>query len=134
MKTFALDADIISYMLRGDTQVLLRLHAEQDMGNEFGIPPMAYYEVKRGLLAVGSIIRLRLYEEICRDFSVGVMSTAAWDEAARLYARQRRRGRSLEDADLLIAAFCLVGGYILVTNNTKHFEMIDGLVCLNWKQ
>ena len=133
MSIFALDANILSYMLREDVQVLSRLHTEQAKGNEFVIPPMAYYEVKRGLLAVGSVIRLHLYEEICRDFLVGAMGMSAWDEAARLYAAQRRHGRPLEDADLLIAAFCLVNGYTLITNNLKHFEMVDGLACINWK-
>jgi predicted nucleic acid-binding protein len=133
MTVFALDANIISYLLRNDKQVLANLRAEQDKGNECVIPPLAYYEVKRGLLAVNAIVRLRLFEEMCRDFPVGRMSTAVWDEAARLYAEQRRRGLPVGDADLFIAAFCLVGGYTLVTNNLKHFETIGGLVRTNWK-
>jgi predicted nucleic acid-binding protein len=56
-----------------------------------------------------------------------------WDEASRVYAVQRRKGLSIEDADLFIAAFCLIGKYPLVTNNTKHFEQFEGLTCLNWK-
>jgi predicted nucleic acid-binding protein len=131
--TVALDANILSYILRGDKQVIEKLRGEQGKGNECVIPPLAYYEVKRGLLAVGSTARLRIFEGMCRSFPVGVMSRAAWDEAANLYAAQRKQGRMLEDADLLIAAFCLVGGHTLVTNNTKHFEIIDRLRCVNWK-
>ena len=40
-------------------------------------------------------------------------------------ARQRRD-------DILIAAFCVVNDYLLVTDNTKHFKDIDGLQFVNW--
>jgi predicted nucleic acid-binding protein len=76
MTVFALDANILSYLLRKDNRILSSLYTEQDKGNECVIPPLAYYEVKRGLLAVGSVVRLRLFEEMCRDFSIGKMDTA----------------------------------------------------------
>jgi tRNA(fMet)-specific endonuclease VapC len=133
MRTFALDANIISYILKRDEKVISRLHAEQDRGHECVIPPLAYYEVKRGLLSVGSTVRLRLFEDMCRDFTVGTMDTAAWDKAAQIYAIKRQRGSPVEEADIFIAAFCLVGDYTLVTNNTKHFESFDGLDFTNWK-
>jgi predicted nucleic acid-binding protein len=133
MSTLALDTNILSYILKKDEKVIARLHAEQDKGNECVIPPLAFYEVKRGLLSIGSRVRLRLFEDMCRDFTVGAMNTAAWDKAAQLYAIQRQRGSPVEEADIFIAAFCLVGGYTLVTNNTKHFEMFDGLDFINWK-
>ena len=62
------------------------------------------------------------------------MNSLAWDEAARLYAVYRQKGESIEDADLFIAAFCIVNDYILVTNNIRHFEQIEGLKVDNWKQ
>jgi tRNA(fMet)-specific endonuclease VapC len=37
------------------------------------------------------------------------------------------------DADILIAAYCLVNDYTLVTNNTNDFNRIDGLKLVNWK-
>jgi predicted nucleic acid-binding protein len=86
---------------------------------------LAYYEVKRGLSSVGSTVRLRLFEKLCRDFTVDAMDTATWDKAVHLYAIQRQCGFPVEEADIFIAAFCLVGGYTLVTNNTKHFEMFE---------
>jgi predicted nucleic acid-binding protein len=133
MSIFALDTNILSYILKKDEKVISRLHAEQDKGHECVIPPLAYYEIKRGLLSVSSTVRLRLFEDMCRDFPVGTMDTKAWDKAAQLYAINRQSGSPVEEADIFIAAFCLIGGYTLVTNNTKHFEMFDGLDCTNWK-
>ena len=130
---FALDTNILSYILRKDEKVIARLHAELDKGHECVIPPLAYYEIKRGLFAVGATVRLRLFEDMCCDFTVGAMDTAAWDKAAELYAIKRQSGSPVEEADIFIAAFCLIGGYTLVTNNTKHYEMFDGLIFTNWK-
>ncbi|MDR2935001.1 MAG: type II toxin-antitoxin system VapC family toxin [Candidatus Adiutrix sp.] len=133
MRIFALDTNILSYILKKDEPVISRLRAEQEKGRECIIPPVAYYEIKRGLLSVGATVRLRLFEDLCRDFSIGTMDTAAWDKAAQLYAVMRQSGSPAEEADIFIAAFCLIGGYTLVTNNTKHFEMFEGLECVNWK-
>ncbi len=42
-------------------------------------------------------------------------------------ARLRRKGRLIENLDLLIAATCLEHGLRLLTNNLAHFECIEGL-------
>lgn len=41
-------------------------------------------------------------------------------------------GNIIDDADIFIAACALTEDAILVTNNEKHFERIDGLKLENW--
>lgn len=132
MTVYALDTNILSYILKKDSTVISRLHSKLDEGHECIIPPLAYYEIKRGLMAVGSTVRLRFFENLCRDFTVGTMGIATWDMAAQLYATQRQRGAPVGEADIFIAAFCLLENYTLVTNNTKHFEVFKGLSLSNW--
>jgi len=60
------------------------------------------------------------------------MNLAAWEEAATIYAQTRKAGRPVDDNDILIAAFCIVNGYTLVTNNTKHFTDINSLLIVDW--
>jgi tRNA(fMet)-specific endonuclease VapC len=43
-----------------------------------------------------------------------------------------RRGRRLEDADLLIGAIAVARKAIVVTGNTRHFERIPGVQLENW--
>ena len=130
--TYALDTNILSYMLRNDRNVCERYLAESQDGHECIIPPVAYYEIKRGLLASNAVAKARDFDILCQEFEVGEMNTRAWDEAARLYALHRQKGAAIEDADLFIAAFCIINGYTLVTNNIKHFVGIDGLHLVNW--
>ena len=132
--TYALDTNIISYMLRQDKRICERYLAESRKGHECVIPPVVYYEIKRGLLATNAAAKARDFDVLCNEFEVGEMTTEVWDEAARLYAVNRQIGQSIDDADLLIAAFCAINDYTLVTNNTKHFERIDGLRFVNWAE
>jgi predicted nucleic acid-binding protein len=57
-------------------------------------------------------------EEICKRFG---------QERGKL----RKEGRLIGDFDLLIAATCLCHSLTLLTNNRRHFEMIEGLQLLS---
>jgi len=129
---YALDTNILSYMLRGDRCVGERYLLESNEGHECVIPPIAYYEIRRGLLAVNATAKLRNFDELCFEFKVGDMNFHIWNEAAKIYAAGRQMGRVIEDADIFIAAFCIANRYTLVTNNTKHFEGIENLLLTNW--
>ena len=132
MTTYAMDANIISYLLKDYPAVYENYDRAVAGGNRCIIPPVSYYEVKRGLLFSGATTKANDFDVLCRELGVGDMSVPVWNEAARLYAGNRRAGNTVEDADLFIAAFCLVNDYTLVTNNTKHFENINGLQYVNW--
>jgi tRNA(fMet)-specific endonuclease VapC len=57
-------------------------------------------------------------------------------ESARIYgelrARLQREGRTIGNNDLWIAAHALAEGCVLVTNNTREFERVEGLMLENW--
>lgn len=53
---------------------------------------------------------------------------------AQIKAKLKKEGRILDDFDILIAATAIVNDCILVTNNMKHFERIDGIKLENWMQ
>ena len=54
MSAYALDADIISYLLKKDAKVSRRVSEKAKNGDVIVIPPIAFYEVRRGLLAVNA--------------------------------------------------------------------------------
>jgi predicted nucleic acid-binding protein len=54
------------------------------------------------------------------------------DIASMIFVKLQRRGIVIDDADILIAAWCIQNDYILVTNNLKHFENIENLKIENW--
>ena len=74
----------------------------------------------------------KAYAVICDNCSLEDMTADVWELAARIYAELYTKHFTVKDADILIAAFCMVNGYTLVTANTKDFENIDNLQFVNW--
>lgn len=79
-------------------------------------------------------VKLAAFEDLCKEMKVQDLTVRDINVAARIYLQGRKQGRMIEDTDLLIAAQAMANGYILVTNNTKHFEDISGLAFVNWRE
>ena len=131
---YALDTNTIVHLLIGTESVRQNRDKVRNAGGVFIIPPFVHYEIKRGLLTANATAQMINFDILCREFEIGEMSIAAWGKAAELYSVHRKKGQLIEDADIFIAAFCIVNGYTLVTNNVKHFEYAQGLSLVNWKE
>lgn len=129
---YTFDTNILSYYMRGNTSIANRLNKELSKGNRFIMNPITYYEVIRGLLAVDSKRELKKFRKLCQMFGVLELSNEVLDIAAKNYAVLKKKGQLIEDADLFIAAACLVNEMVLITNNEKHFSLIEGLKIENW--
>jgi predicted nucleic acid-binding protein len=134
-RRYALDTNIISFIMRGDKQVVDTYHQMSDRGDTFVIPIAVYYEVRRGLLATGATAKMKSFERLCWWFDVEEMGIDEWEKAAQIHASLRKRGTPLgrDDGDIFIAAQCIINGYTLVTDNTGDFERVDELKTVNWK-
>jgi len=88
---------------------------------EYGASKSAYYE--RNIIAIQKT--LALFNVL--DFD---------DTAASCYGKVRaaleRKGLSIGPLDTLIAAHALSKDLIVVTNNSKEFERVDGLRIEDW--
>jgi len=134
MIIYALDSNIISAILKNDIDTIVR-YRQIKQGNEFVIPPIVFYEIRRGLLAKDMFKRLRNFEEFCRDIEIGKFNIQVWLKAAEIYATLSKQGKPIGtnfDGDVFIAAYCIINGYTLITNNKSHFGRIDGLKFENW--
>ena len=132
MNVYVLDTNIISYYLRGNEVVANNIFHALVNGHSLIIAPIAYYEIKRGLLAINANERLNEFDKLCNLFGVGLLDNSILDVAAGIYAELKLTKRRIEDADILIAAFCRCWKFCLVTNNTRHFAHIQGLTILDW--
>ena len=57
----------------------------------------------------------------------------ALDRAVDLWSTARRAGLPQSDADLLIAASAIVSRRSLATGNRAHFDWIQGLTIVDWR-
>jgi len=134
MTTYVLDSNIISYALKGDAKIRMKMEEATATGDCLTMPHIVYFEVKRWLLEIGAKNKQADFEKMVNDdIPPELMDKSVWDVAAGLYVKTRKAGKPMDDADLIIAAFCIANDYTLVTNNTRHFENIESLQYVNWK-
>ena len=132
MTGYVLDTNIVTAYLKRNTIVRGRIRDAESAGQPVRLSAVSYYETKRGLLAIDAPVQLAAFERLWRVLGIVMLDHAALDRAAELYAELRERGQLIEDADLLSAAIALVHDMTLVTNNTSHFNRIEGLQIEDW--
>ena len=130
--TYALDTNTIIHLLKHTPSVLARRDSALANGAQLIIPPYVNYELRRGFRYVKATAKERSYQNLCARYPIGEMRAEVWDLAATIYADLRLASYTVGDADILIAAFCIVDGYTLVTNNTRDFQNISNLQMVDW--
>jgi predicted nucleic acid-binding protein len=130
--TYALDTNIIIHLLRNTPAVVSQYDEKLAQGIPIIIPPYVDFEIRRGLRYANATAKEQIYQRLCESCEAGEMRRETWVYAANLYSEMRHSKFTVGDADLLIAAFCLVDDYTLVTNNTKDFEKFQKLKLLDW--
>jgi len=130
--TYALDANIIIHLLRDTPLVVSQYDKMMVQGTSIIIPPYVDFEIRRGLRYANATAKERIYQKLCDSCEIGEMRRETWIYAANLYSDLRHDKFTVGDADLLIAAFCLIDEYILVTNNTRDFEKFKSLQLVDW--
>ena len=129
---YALDTNTVSYFIQGYEHIIARTRAALSDGNTLIIPPVTYYEIRRGFKHKTAPRKEKIFSHMCALYPIGEMSLAAWECAAEIYGDSCRQGKRIPDDDILVAAFCIVNGYTLVTRNISHFEHVEGLKLVNW--
>lgn len=134
MSEALLDSDIVSLFFKGHPRVVenTRTYLLARTRPFLRISILSYFEILRGLEELVSRRRISEFDRWIGLNRVIPLDVEIVRIAAELYARTRRVGRPIADADLLIAATAIRHHWELVTNNERHFKPIPGLVVVNW--
>ena len=128
---YLLDIDTIIFALKAVPEVVRNFvsHAAD---------PKALSVVTYGELVYGAIKSARSVENLAKVrrtvdlFPVIEVSRAVMDTFGSLKVDLEKKGKTVDDFDLVIASTALLLNYKLVTNNEKHFRHIPGLAVENW--
>ena len=131
---FALDTNIIIRYLRNDIIVSYNVDFALKHKFQIYIPRIVDYEIRRGfsVLAVPAKKKETAYKILIERCPVAAMCDASWAKALLVYRQLYQKGFTVGEMDMLIAAFCLEYGFILVTNNTADFANVEGLELADW--
>jgi tRNA(fMet)-specific endonuclease VapC len=130
MPRYLLDADTVSYALRGHGQVAARIlgHAPSDLC----ISSITLAELRFGAETRRSQKLRTAIRGFVKDIAVLPFDEAAAERFARVAADLAASGTPIGVLDTLVAAQALSLGLTVVTNNTRHFRRVPGLSVENW--
>lgn len=124
------DTDTCIGMLRGNSSVISkRNNIIDDISVSFMTVAELYYGAEK---SSNPVKNSQLIDQFLLTVNIINSNIEILKEFGRLKSLLERQGFPLADADLLIAATCLIKCNLLVTGNTKHYERISGLVLDNW--
>jgi tRNA(fMet)-specific endonuclease VapC len=130
---YLLDTNICIYAIKNrPAQVIERLRAHEAEG--LGISSISVAELYFGVAKSGSVRNLEALRHFLEPLEIADFDA----EAAEVYGDVRlaleRAGTPIGPLDTQIAAHALALGVVLVTNNTREFERVSGLVVENWAE
>jgi len=131
---YALDTNVIVSILHYFPKVCQKFDEAVERGDLIIIPPIVHYEMRRGFLYKSAPKKEIAYRILTDQYRVGKINEEILERAAKIYADLYHKRFTVGDADILIAAFCIINDYTLVTDNIKHFESIDNLQLVNWNE
>jgi tRNA(fMet)-specific endonuclease VapC len=129
-----LDTNMCIYLIRQRSQRALRRFEEFEVG-EIGVSVITVSELSYG---VEKSKRPEQNRQALERFLLPLEVVSFGLEATRNYGRIRaaleKQGTPIGPLDTLIAAHAASLGITLVTNNTREFERVPGLLIEDWTQ
>ena len=132
---YMLDTNICSYIMRErPASVLERLQAAVNGQHQIVISVITYYEMLLGMVGRNASPRhARLVDAfVTRLSTILPWEAAAAEKAARIKQDLAARGTPIGGNDTMIAGHALAAECVLVTNNTKEFARVEGLMFEDW--
>ena len=135
---YLLDTNIISEPLRPAPNPQVIEHLKQHE-NEMAIAAIIWHELLFGAYRLPPSAKRSAIEQYLNQVVAATLPILPYDaEAACWHAAERARlgslGQTLPFVNGQIAAIARVNSLILVTANTTHFAMFQGLQVENWQE
>jgi tRNA(fMet)-specific endonuclease VapC len=130
MPRYMLDADTVSYALRGQGRVGTRLLEHRP--SELCISAITLAELNFGAEVRRSPRIRRAIRAFTRDVAVVPFDERSAERFGLVAAALSTRGQPIGVYDTLVVAQALSIGLTIVANNTRHFGRVPGLAVENW--
>jgi tRNA(fMet)-specific endonuclease VapC len=135
MKWYMLDTNICSFIMREQpASVLHELHNCTAHKHKIVVSAITYAEMRFGAIGRKASPKHTLLVD---EFVKRLDTVLPWDKAAVDATAAVRKaltvaGTPIGANDAAIAGHALSVGAILVTNNSREFQRVSGLVCEDW--
>ena len=129
---YMLDTNIIAYAKNHRPESVFK-QFQNHLDDGLGISSITLAELEYGVCNSSDPDRNHLaLASFLSGIEVALFDAEAALQYGSIRATLKRKGTSIGANDLLIAAHAKALGVILVTNNTREFERVEGLLVKNW--
>ncbi len=130
---YLLDTDTVIYSLKGEPAVKknLREHFHDPLKMSVITLMELYYGAHKSQKITSNLAKIKTLEN---SFEIVPISEKSAEVFGIIKAQLEKAGSPLDDFDLIIASCALSDNLVLVTNNVKHFQRIEGLKLTNWTE
>ncbi len=129
---YMLDTNICIYAIKHKTETVIKNFLSHEP-EEMCISAITYaelmYGVEKSMAVEKNRIALSLF---LSPLTILEFQAIAAEEYGKVRAELESKGMPLGPMDLLIAGHARSEGFILVTNNTREFCRVEGLVVEDW--
>lgn len=124
---YLIDTDWVIDHLKGEERVVKQL--EELASEGIGISVISLAEIYEGVYYSRNPAKSQqlLEEFLAPDLEVLNVDKEICKVFGKERGRLRQRKKIISDFDLLIASTCLYYGLTLLSNNRRHYEMVEGL-------
>lgn len=134
-KTWMLDTCICSYIMREQPEAVLKRLEQAVLRNQrIVISAITYAELRFGATGPKASPRhIALVDAFCaRLDAILPWDRAAVDATTDIKVALRLAGTPIGPNDTAIAGHAIAAGAVLVTNNTREFARVPGLILEDW--
>lgn len=131
---YMLDTNICIYAIKHKPEAVIQRFLQHDP-EEMCISAVTYAELMHGVEKSMAVRRNRIALSLfLSPITILDFHMHAAEEYGRIRAELERKGMPIGPMDLLIAGHARAEGLILVTNNTREFLRVEGLMVEDWAQ
>ena len=131
---FLLDTNICIYLIKNRPPEVLEKF-KQHPPSEVAISTITLFELEYGAEKSNRKQQAqKALKKFLSPLDIVDLDQAAANEAAIIRAQLEKKGTPIGPYDILIAGLARSRSMTLVTNNTKEFSRVDGLLLENWTE
>jgi len=129
---YLLDTNIVSYWMCGDRGVIEQL--KKRAPSELSLSAVTLAEILYGIekFPIKKEERRLKIERITSLLDICYFDENAAAHYARIRSGLERKGMTISERDLQIAAVAMANRFVVVTHNVKEFSRVPGLTVEDW--
>ena len=129
---YMLDTNICSYIIRNRPQSIKEKLQEVEENHTVALSSIVVSELLYGATKKDSPKLIKIVSAFIDNFIIYDYSKVSAQSYGNIRTDLEKKGKIIGANDLLIASHALSFGAVLVTNNSREFERVEGLVLEDW--